>query len=308
MHITIDVHSGFCSGVINAIKTAEEWLQKEGTLYCLGDIVHNSEELQRLVLMGLKVITYDEFRQLHGVRVLIRAHGEPPETYRIAQENGIEILDATCKVVLNLQKTIKQEFESDRNDSPLMSGRILRFEKTNEHRQQLIFMVTPLDQLPFYIVHVSQHNKIAASIDNNASTVLGVVALFVFVLIALAAIASHLLFRRYVQRDLNDSVNSSTLFDTLLWKGDNFTIILTNENFDILHASAYVVDSLNNGEDMKEESLFKFFPSDAFKKFAHRVAMGGQMLASERKTIVRVQKAKSFTSPSYGLPCRLMIP
>ena len=107
MHITIDGHSGFCSGVINAIRTAEEWLQKEGTLYCLGDI-------------GLKVITYDEFRQLHGVRVLIRAHGEPPETYRIAQENGIEIIDATCKVVLNLQKTIKQEFESDRKDSQIL--------------------------------------------------------------------------------------------------------------------------------------------------------------------------------------------
>ena len=120
MHITIDVHSGFCSGVINAIRTAEEWLQKEGTLYCLGDIVHNSEELQRLVQMGLKVISYEEFRQLHGVRVLIRAHGEPPETYRIAQENDIEIIDATCKVVLNLQKTIKQEFESDGKDSQIL--------------------------------------------------------------------------------------------------------------------------------------------------------------------------------------------
>ena len=112
MHITIDGHSGFCSGVINAIQTAEEWLRKEGTLYCLGDIVHNSEELQRLVQMGLKVISYDEFRSLRGGRVLIRAHGEPPETYRIAQENGIEIIDATCKVVLNLQQTIKREFET----------------------------------------------------------------------------------------------------------------------------------------------------------------------------------------------------
>ena len=140
-------------------------------------------------------------------------------------------------------------------------------------------------------MHVSQHNKIAASIDNHSSTMLGVVAFFVFVLMGLAALISHILFRRYIQRDLNDSVNSSTLFDTLLGKGDNFTIILTNENFDILHASAYVMDFLNGGEDMKEESLFKFFTSDAFNKFAHRVAMGGQLLASERRTIVRVQNA-----------------
>ena len=219
-----------------------------------------------------------------GVTMLVGSENDNVFTYFPYETNRGKVLQDSVEDLLQL---VSDKFSSD----TLMDGRILRFEKTNEHHQQLIFMVTPLNQLPFYLVHVSQHNKIAASIDNNSSTVLGVVALFVFVLIALAAIASHLLFRRYIQRDLNDSVNSSTLFDTLLWKGDNFTIILTNENFDILHASAYVVDFLNNGEDMKEESLFKFFPSDAFKKFAHRVAMGGQMLASERKTIVRVQNA-----------------
>ena len=219
-----------------------------------------------------------------GVTMLVGTENDNLLTYFPYETNRGKVLQDSVEGLLQL---VSDKFNSD----TLMSGRILRFEKTNEHHQQLIFMVTPLDQLPFYIIHVSQHNKIAAGIDNNASTVLGVVAVFVFALIALAAIASHLLFRRYIQRDLNDSVNSSTLFDTLLWKGDNFTIILTNENFDILHASAYVVDFLNNGEDMKEESLFKFFPSDAFNKFAHRVAMGGQMLASERKTIVRVQNA-----------------
>ena len=219
-----------------------------------------------------------------GVTMLVGSENDNVFTYFPYETNRGKVLQDSVEELLQL---VSDKFSSD----TLMDGRILRFEKTNEHHQQLIFMVTPLKQLPFYLVHVSQHNKIAASIDNNSSTVLGVVAIFVFALVALAAITSHLLFRRYIQRDLNDSVNSSTLFDTLLWKGDNFTIILTNENFDILHASAYVVDSLNNGEDMKEESLFKFFPSDAFKKFAHRVAMGGQMLASERKTIVRVQKA-----------------
>lgn len=121
--IVIDQNSGFCAGVINAIHTAEEWLEREGTLYCLGDIVHNSEEMQRLADMGLRVITHEEFRQLHHTRVLIRAHGEPPETYRIAQENGIEIIDATCKVVLHLQRTIRQYFEEDRSRQILIFGK-----------------------------------------------------------------------------------------------------------------------------------------------------------------------------------------
>lgn len=119
----IDHNSGFCAGVINAIRTAEKWLQREGTLYCLGDIVHNSEEMQRLSDMGLRVITHEEFRQLRHTRVLIRAHGEPPETYRIAQENDIEIIDATCKVVLNLQQTIRQCFEEDKNRQILIFGK-----------------------------------------------------------------------------------------------------------------------------------------------------------------------------------------
>lgn len=119
----IDQHSGFCAGVINAIRTAEDWLKREGTLYCLGDIVHNSEEMQRLADMGLKVITHEEFRRLRHTRVLIRAHGEPPETYRIAQENGIDIIDATCKVVLNLQQTIRQCFEEGQSRQILIFGK-----------------------------------------------------------------------------------------------------------------------------------------------------------------------------------------
>ena len=121
--IIIDKNSGFCAGVINAIRTAEEWLKREGSLYCLGDIVHNSEEMQRLADMGLRVITHEEFRQLRHTRVLIRAHGEPPETYRIARENDIEIIDATCKVVLHLQRTIRQYFEEDRSRQILIFGK-----------------------------------------------------------------------------------------------------------------------------------------------------------------------------------------
>ncbi|WP_106484533.1 4-hydroxy-3-methylbut-2-enyl diphosphate reductase [Bacteroides sp. Marseille-P3684] len=108
--IEIDKGSGFCFGVTTAIKKAEEELKKGGTLYCLGDIVHNGRECERLKQMGLITINHDEFRQLHNVKVLLRAHGEPPETYETARKNGIEIIDATCPVVLQLQKRIKKEY------------------------------------------------------------------------------------------------------------------------------------------------------------------------------------------------------
>ena len=109
--IEIDEGSGFCFGVTTAIKKAEEELAKGGTLYCLGDIVHNSREVERLKEMGLITINHEEFNQLQNAKVLLRAHGEPPETYAIAQRNNIEIIDATCPVVLRLQKRIKQEFD-----------------------------------------------------------------------------------------------------------------------------------------------------------------------------------------------------
>ncbi|MDR0891897.1 MAG: 4-hydroxy-3-methylbut-2-enyl diphosphate reductase [Mediterranea sp.] len=111
--IEIDESSGFCFGVVTAINKAEEELAKGGTLYCLGDIVHNSREVERLKKIGLISIDREEFKQLHDVKVLLRAHGEPPETYQIARENNIEIIDATCPVVLQLQKRIKREFQKN---------------------------------------------------------------------------------------------------------------------------------------------------------------------------------------------------
>lgn len=111
--VEIDEGSGFCFGVVTAINKAEEELAKGETLYCLGDIVHNSREVERLKTMGLITINREEFKQLRNVKVLLRAHGEPPETYMIARENNIEIIDATCPVVLRLQKRIKQEFLQD---------------------------------------------------------------------------------------------------------------------------------------------------------------------------------------------------
>ena len=119
MSITIDQHSGFCFGVTRAIQAAESELQK-GALCCLGDIVHNGQEVARLELQGLQTIDYDDLRTLPShSRVLLRAHGEPPATYWIAQQRGIEIIDATCPVVKKLQDRIRACYETHRNDESL---------------------------------------------------------------------------------------------------------------------------------------------------------------------------------------------
>lgn len=111
--IEIDSKSGFCFGVVNAIKKAEEELDKGGILYCLGDIVHNNLEVERLEKLGLKTINHEQFAQLKNVRVLLRAHGEPPSTYEIAKQNNIEIIDASCPVVLRLQRRIKDKHNNE---------------------------------------------------------------------------------------------------------------------------------------------------------------------------------------------------
>jgi 4-hydroxy-3-methylbut-2-enyl diphosphate reductase len=108
MKVEIDKNSGFCFGVTRAIKTVEETLKKGGHLYCLGDIVHNSEEVNRLEGIGLETIDYEKYFTLKNCKVLLRAHGEPPSTYEYARENQIELIDATCPIVLTLQKRIRQ--------------------------------------------------------------------------------------------------------------------------------------------------------------------------------------------------------
>lgn len=113
LKIEIDNESGFCFGVTTAIKKAEEELTNKQKLYCLGDIVHNGMECERLKKMGLETINHDEMANLHNTKVLLRAHGEPPYTYEVASKNGIEIIDATCPVVLQLQKRIKRKFDSN---------------------------------------------------------------------------------------------------------------------------------------------------------------------------------------------------
>lgn len=112
VNIEIDPKSGFCFGVVNAIKKAEEELAKGTPVYCLGDIVHNGQEVKRLTEMGLVTINLEEFKNLRDVKVLFRAHGEPPSTYEIARQNNIELIDASCPVVLKLQKRIKNSYEA----------------------------------------------------------------------------------------------------------------------------------------------------------------------------------------------------
>jgi len=116
LKVEIDQQSGCCFGVERAISKVEDELRKSGTLYCLGDIVHNNMEMERLTKMGLVTIDHETFKKLRNVRVLLRAHGEPPETYRIAEENHIEIIDASCPVVLELQKRIKRTYLSKANN------------------------------------------------------------------------------------------------------------------------------------------------------------------------------------------------
>ena len=120
--IEIDDNSGFCFGVVTAIDKAEAELARSGSLYCLGDIVHNASEVERLRLRGLDTITHSDLDRLHNATVLLRAHGEPPSTYAVAARNNITVIDATCPVVLQLQRRIKNAY--DENKRKLDSGEI----------------------------------------------------------------------------------------------------------------------------------------------------------------------------------------
>ena len=125
MNVVVDEKAGFCSGVVAAIQMAENHLHFSEKLYCLGDIVHNNEEVERLANQGLKVITYQQFSQLHDTKVLIRAHGEPPSTYVEAERNNIELVDATCPIVINLQKKIRDGYE----EMKIIDGQVVIFGK-----------------------------------------------------------------------------------------------------------------------------------------------------------------------------------
>lgn len=125
MEIKIDPYSGFCSGVIRAIKLVEKDLAESEQLYCLGEIVHNGAEVNRLSDKGLKMIDYAEFKKLRNAKVFLRAHGEPPSTYALAKKNNISLIDASCKIVLSLQKKIEKAYAEliEINGQLLISGK-----------------------------------------------------------------------------------------------------------------------------------------------------------------------------------------
>ena len=123
IQVEIDSGSGFCFVVTTAIKKAEEELAAGKKMYCLGDIVHNGMEVERLTAMGMTTINHEQLKALHDVKVLLRAHGEPPETYELAKRNNIEIIDATCPVVLQLQKRIKKQFDTNPNAQIVIFGK-----------------------------------------------------------------------------------------------------------------------------------------------------------------------------------------
>ena len=150
MEVTIDKNSGYCFGVEFAIQMAEDEMESEGLLYCLGDIVHNDMEVQRLYDKGLRIINREELIQLRDCKVLIRAHGEPPETYEVALRNNIELIDASCPVVLKLQNRVKHAYDKmqEANGQVVIYGQKGHAEVvglTGQTNKEAIVVTTPED-------------------------------------------------------------------------------------------------------------------------------------------------------------------
>jgi 4-hydroxy-3-methylbut-2-enyl diphosphate reductase len=167
LKVTIDQDSGFCFGVVYAIDMAEEILAEDGYLFCLGDIVHNDEEVKRLKAMGLRIISHDDLLNIKNEKVLIRAHGEAPETYRLALENNITLIDASCPVVLKLQNRVKNSY--DNNEKVLLFGKHGHAEviglQGQTNNDALVFQdITELDnvELPHKFTLYSQTTKSTA--------------------------------------------------------------------------------------------------------------------------------------------------
>ena len=164
LRVTVDQSSGFCFGVVYAIEMAEEILEDQGYLYCLGDIVHNDEEVKRLEAKGLHIISHRDLHLLKDEKILIRAHGEPPETYRLALQNNLELIDASCPVVLKLQNRVKNSY--DRQEAIYIYGKPGHAEVEGllgqTHGQAVVFQdISELDlaAMPRQITLYSQTTK-----------------------------------------------------------------------------------------------------------------------------------------------------
>ena len=154
MKVTINNSSGFCFGVVYAIEMAESILKDDGVLYCLGDIVHNNKEVDRLNNMGLKVIEHNDLLNLHDCKVLIRAHGEPPETYDIALKNNIELLDASCPIVLKLQHQIRAGYEEIKK----IEGQVVIFGK--EGHAEVVGLLGQTDNNAILVASIKDLEKV----------------------------------------------------------------------------------------------------------------------------------------------------
>lgn len=180
MRIEIDKNSGYCFGVEYAIEMAENELQKSGTLYCLGDIVHNDMEVKRLAALGLKVIDKEKLEELHDCKVLIRAHGEPPETYKTALKNNIDLIDASCPVVLKLQNRVKTEFDRlEKKDGQMViygqkgHAEVIGLNGQIGNKATVVTSVEELDNLDYSkpITLFSQTTKSTAGFQKIKSTI-----------------------------------------------------------------------------------------------------------------------------------------
>ncbi len=233
-------------------------------------------DLQRVrLLMG-------EFAKTEGgITMLVGAENDNLFTYFPYETNLHKIV---MDSVANLLGLVQENIKLDR----MVANSVTRFEKTDIVGRKLMFMVAPLKNAPFYLVHVVQKNKIVAMVQENLHAIVLVMALVVLALMFLTSLIVHFLFKFFIEKDLNESVSSSTMFETLLGS-DNFRIILTNDTFDILHASAYIAEFFNKGDDIRGEILWKFFHSEQFKKFVYKVSKGGKMHASERQIIIPVK-------------------
>ena len=163
MKIEIDQGSGFCFGVTRAIGKAEEELAKEEQLYCLGDIVHNGKECDRLQQMGLVTINHEQMQVIHDAKVLLRAHGEPPSTYALAREHAINLIDATCPVVLHLQERIKKEYDEKVKGTMVNDKQIVIFGK-NGHAE-VIGLVGQTEETAIIIESADEVRKLDFSRD-----------------------------------------------------------------------------------------------------------------------------------------------
>lgn len=216
-----------------------------------------------------------------GITMLVGSENDSLFTY-FPYETSLHkiVVDTVAKLLHLVQDDIQYE--------DLDQESVTRYEKTDVENRKLIFMVMPLKDVPFYVVHVVQKNKVVAKVQENLNAIIVVVALVVLALIFVTWLIVRFLFKFFIQKDLNESVSSSTMFETLLGS-DNFRLILTNDTFDILHASAYIAEFFNNGNDIRGEILWKFFHSEQFKKFVYKVSKGGKMHASERQIIIPVR-------------------